>query len=412
MRAGRERLGRDGAQHRVDLVVRPGGRDEYPSARISDHSSATYRFGSFRFDGIFSSGQRVRITKRGYVSTTGSPSSRAAQKMARPASTNGPYAGIARDVGEPVGEHARRRLRLAVGVAARRPELGQALRRVEREALGRGHPGRRLRQRPLRRRHVRVEHEPAAVEPGDGGRRPQRADVDAADGHASEAMGDDAQPRWWSMRPAQSLKPATYRCPLCGRHLPAMSGHMLIAPEGDASKRRHAHTVCVVQARREGRLPNRDEWRATQPRAPGCSPGCGGGAPDGRLSSAAGVVEERSGHVRKRHRGRGSGNRVRRRRRRRAGITSAPPVGPLPPGPSSTIVTRRGELVAFALPHRTGGKVWRVARSVDATVLRQVSEGDVGPSVVLVFRATGRGTATVALGLTRGERSHAFESRR
>ena len=25
------------------------------------------------------------------------------------------------------------------------------------------------------------------------------------------------KPRWWSMRPAQNLKPATYRCPLCGR---------------------------------------------------------------------------------------------------------------------------------------------------------------------------------------------------
>ena len=51
----------------------PGGRELYPSARTSDHSSATYRFGSLRFDGIFSSGQRVRITNRGYVSTTGSP---------------------------------------------------------------------------------------------------------------------------------------------------------------------------------------------------------------------------------------------------------------------------------------------------------------------------------------------------
>jgi hypothetical protein len=82
-------------------------------------------------------------------------------------------------------------------------------------------------------------------------------------------MSDDAQPRWWSMRRAQSLKPATYRCPLCGQHLHAMSEHVLIAPEDDASRRRHAHTLCVVQARREGRLPNRDEWRATQPRPPG-----------------------------------------------------------------------------------------------------------------------------------------------
>jgi hypothetical protein len=34
----------------------------------------------------------------------------------------------------------------------------------------------------------------------------------------------------------------------------------LIAPEGDRSKRRHAHTECVMKARREGRLPTREEW--------------------------------------------------------------------------------------------------------------------------------------------------------
>ena len=74
---------------------------------------------------------------------------------------------------------------------------------------------------------------------------------------------DDA--RWWATRPAQSLKPATYRCPLCGRRLHAMSEHMLIAPEGDSERRRHAHTECVVAAR----LPTYDDWRATQPSKPG-----------------------------------------------------------------------------------------------------------------------------------------------
>ena len=66
----------------------------------------------------------------------------------------------------------------------------------------------------------------------------------------------------------QSRKPASYRCPLCGRQLHAMSPHMLIAPEGDAERRRHAHTECVVAARRAGRLPTLDEWRRTQPRRP------------------------------------------------------------------------------------------------------------------------------------------------
>jgi hypothetical protein len=75
--------------------------------------------------------------------------------------------------------------------------------------------------------------------------------------------------RWWSLRRAQNRKPATYTCPLCGRYLPALSEHMLIAPEGDTHRRRHAHTRCVAAAREAGRLPTRDEWLATQPRQPG-----------------------------------------------------------------------------------------------------------------------------------------------
>jgi len=54
---------------------------------------------------------------------------------------------------------------------------------------------------------------------------------------------------WWAIRPVRSLKPATYRCPICGEMLHAMSDHLLIAPEGDASRRRHAHSECVRRAR-------------------------------------------------------------------------------------------------------------------------------------------------------------------
>jgi hypothetical protein len=79
----------------------------------------------------------------------------------------------------------------------------------------------------------------------------------------------DQGPRWWTVRPARSLKPATYRCPLCGKHLPALSEHTLISPEGNSQQRRHAHTACVRTAREGGRLPNRDEWRATQPKKAG-----------------------------------------------------------------------------------------------------------------------------------------------
>jgi hypothetical protein len=75
--------------------------------------------------------------------------------------------------------------------------------------------------------------------------------------------------RWWAIRRAQNLKPATYRCPVCNRHLAALSEHMLMTPEGDSTRRRHAHTECVLAARKAGRLPTKDEWLRTQPREPG-----------------------------------------------------------------------------------------------------------------------------------------------
>ena len=54
--------------------------------------------------------------------------------------------------------------------------------------------------------------------------------------------------RWWAMRPAQNLKPASYVCPLCDGMLHATSEHALIAPEGDVSRRRHAHLECVARS--------------------------------------------------------------------------------------------------------------------------------------------------------------------
>jgi hypothetical protein len=73
-----------------------------------------------------------------------------------------------------------------------------------------------------------------------------------------------AAPRWWTVRRAQNHKPATYRCPFCGEHLPALSEHVLLLPEGDPRGRRHAHTACVLAERRAGRLPLRDEWERAQ----------------------------------------------------------------------------------------------------------------------------------------------------
>jgi hypothetical protein len=75
-------------------------------------------------------------------------------------------------------------------------------------------------------------------------------------------------PRWWTIRSAQNLKPATYRCPFCDELLPALSQHLLVMPEGDARRRRHAHTSCALAERKAGRLPARDEWLRTQPSRP------------------------------------------------------------------------------------------------------------------------------------------------
>jgi len=76
-------------------------------------------------------------------------------------------------------------------------------------------------------------------------------------------------PRWWTIRAAQNRKPATYRCPFCNELLASLSEHVLVMPEGDARRRRHAHTACALAERKAGRPPARDEWLRTQPRRPG-----------------------------------------------------------------------------------------------------------------------------------------------
>ena len=74
-----------------------------------------------------------------------------------------------------------------------------------------------------------------------------------------------SQARWYVVRRATNTKPATYTCPLCGRFLPALTEHALILPDGDPRRRRHAHTACVVKARRAGRLPLREEVEPPRP---------------------------------------------------------------------------------------------------------------------------------------------------
>ncbi len=93
-------------------------------------------------------------------------------------------------------------------------------------------------------------------------------------------------------------------------------------------------------------------------------------------------------------------------------IATAPPIGPLPASPTQHITTQVGQLVAVALPNGTDGRAWRLAGPLDPNVLREVSEANVGPTVVIVFRAYGKGTVTLAYGLTRGETSKAFAAHR
>ena len=95
-----------------------------------------------------------------------------------------------------------------------------------------------------------------------------------------------------------------------------------------------------------------------------------------------------------------------------AARTDATPVGALPRGPVSTVTTQPGLLVAVAVPRQkeASGLVWRLARDVDAKVVRQLSEADVGPNVVVVFKVVGSGKTSIIFALTRGERGKAFRS--
>ena len=85
----------------------------------------------------------------------------------------------------------------------------------------------------------------------------------------------------------------------------------------------------------------------------------------------------------------------------------AAPVGPLPAGPTATTTTKPGLLVAVALPHAApkSGLVWRIARRYNSKIVRQISEADVGRSVVLVFKVVGRGDTSLVFALTRGDAS-------
>jgi hypothetical protein len=89
---------------------------------------------------------------------------------------------------------------------------------------------------------------------------------------------------------------------------------------------------------------------------------------------------------------------------------SAPPVGPLPKGPVTTVRTPKGTFVSVALPHLKALS-WRLARRVDTRVLVQVGEGDIGQTVVITYRAKAAGHTKVIYAATRGATSTAHAAR-
>lgn len=91
---------------------------------------------------------------------------------------------------------------------------------------------------------------------------------------------------------------------------------------------------------------------------------------------------------------------------------SAPPVGPLPRSPVTTITTFTEELFALALPIGQSGLTWRGAGNTNVHVARPLSEAEVGNVIVFVYLAVKPGTALVSYGLTHGETRKAYRAAR
>ena len=58
-------------------------------------------------------------------------------------------------------------------------------------------------------------------------------------------------------------------------------------------------------------------------------------------------------------------------------LSDAPPVGPLPNGPTKTVSVATGGTFEATLPKPAArGRVWRIARAYDSSVVREVREGE------------------------------------
>ncbi|MGZ4392770.1 MAG: hypothetical protein ACXVRK_11730 [Gaiellaceae bacterium] len=90
---------------------------------------------------------------------------------------------------------------------------------------------------------------------------------------------------------------------------------------------------------------------------------------------------------------------------------TAPPVGPLPKGPVTTIGVQHGQLFAIVVPRPGTGLTWRGARQSDATIARPLDEGELNGNIVFVYRAGRAGKTTVVYALTKDEGPKALQAR-
>jgi hypothetical protein len=92
---------------------------------------------------------------------------------------------------------------------------------------------------------------------------------------------------------------------------------------------------------------------------------------------------------------------------------SAPPIGPLPKSPVTTIHTVTQELIGIPLPRGNSGLVWRAAPPYDPSVVRPYAEEDIAKNItVLVYLAVAPGTAHLNFGLTNDEHAKAYRAAR
>jgi predicted secreted protein len=95
-----------------------------------------------------------------------------------------------------------------------------------------------------------------------------------------------------------------------------------------------------------------------------------------------------------------------------AALSSAPPVGALPSGPTATVKTKVGGSFTITLAKSpVAGRVWRIARAFNGRVVSEIREGETKTTVWLRFRALAPGTTKIVVALTRGETAHAYAAR-